>query len=665
MLAPGTRLHELIIKEPLGRGGVGIVYKAEHDSLRQLVAIKEYLPWDLAYRDADDEVRAFPGMEQRFEYLRDKFLEEGQMLAAMARPRAHPNLVEVTDAFRAHNTVYICMRFEHSRTLDDILKTQRLLKETDIRAWFEPLLDGLEHAHNHGIWHRDIKPSNILIRQDNSPLLIDFGAAHWDRPESQVTAIAQYTPDFAAPEQIQRGPKGPWTDIYGMAATWFFVITRQPPHHHVILNQDWMAPYRQHYSQAFLEGLAAGLHPDPHQRPASIAQWRRYFQGLTAAPTVQHTAPTIQQALTEQVVTDVMAPTVASAPMTQPIYSSVAATVPIQTQPLTNQSAPTLVVTNTPSTEADVETKAIWQAATVHMASTDAVTHTVQSPPASSPLPPKPESPIKFWLGLTVGTSVMLLMIAVAGYWWYLRMPGSGPHRHNPEQMMASDWDERGRNPAHNEAEITDNESEPPSVATPTSVGAPVAGAPPETSTVDTRPQFPPVCAQLSTILCQTLLKFHQLAGSKTNFPGSPTLMIDPGGFDHIFKQGEQLAFTITNQGLNSGYLYLDFFDPEGQVLHLMPTINHPDNVLMPGQRHHIGTTDRIQCDRQPEQCLIVQTPPFGQHLITATWSKVPLFPGPRTQQVEASAKYVDDLVTQATGHQHGLNVTTWIITMQ
>ncbi len=291
----GTHLNEFIIRELLGRGGVGIVYAAEHAMLGELFVIKEYLPWDLAYRDAGDRVCPFPGMEQRFEYLRGKFLEEGRMLIEMARPRGHPNLVEVTAAFQANDTVYLCMRFERARTLSDLLLEKPKLNEARIRDWLFPLLDGLAHAHSRNIWHRDIKPSNILIRQtDNSPVLIDFGAAHWHRPNQSVTVIAQYTPDFAAPEQLIGGEKGPWTDIYSMAATWFFAITGNPPRANE-LSSKWYLPYSDQFSLLFLQALHAALKTDPQDRPQTVAAWQALFTRSPApiAPVVPSDAVAI------------------------------------------------------------------------------------------------------------------------------------------------------------------------------------------------------------------------------------------------------------------------------------------------------------------------------------------------------------------------------------
>jgi len=190
-LPPGTRLHSFIIGAPLGRGGVGIVYAAEHEILHETFAIKEFLPNDLARRVAGNRVAALPGKEKAYAALRRKFLEEGQTLVQLARPHPHPNLVQVTDAFHENDTVYLCMRFERGQSLDALVESRGPLGESELMALLLPLLDGLEYAHAHRVWHRDIKPSNILVREDGTPLLIDFGAAHRDRADGVVSVIAQ------------------------------------------------------------------------------------------------------------------------------------------------------------------------------------------------------------------------------------------------------------------------------------------------------------------------------------------------------------------------------------------------------------------------------------------------------------------------------------------
>lgn len=275
-LPTGTQLRELVIRERIGGGGSGLVYLADHSLLGATYVVKEFLPRDLATREADGRVAPLPGKEAHFEHLRKKFLQESRMLQELARPRPHPNLVIIADAFQENGTVYLCMVYEASATLGDFLASKPKLDETRISLWLFPLLDGLAHAHARDIWHRDIKPSNILLRDDGSPLLIDFGAARWVHPDSEQTLIRQLTPQFAAPEQVRHGEVGPWTDIYGMAATWYFALTGQPTWQRA-LPENWHIPYLKTCTQRFLAALSAGLAVEASDRPQSIAAWLREF----------------------------------------------------------------------------------------------------------------------------------------------------------------------------------------------------------------------------------------------------------------------------------------------------------------------------------------------------------------------------------------------------
>ena len=231
-LPVGAILRDFTIQAVIGHGGFGIVYRAGHNELDLTVAIKEYLPVELAVRDGAT-VQPRSGTDRKdFEEGLRRFRDEAQALIDFD---SHPSIVSCRDFFRAHGTAYLVMDYEDGRSLAELLAKRegdgRPFTESDLLAVMTPLLEGLARVHAAGVLHRDIKPSNILIRgRDERPVLIDFGAA------KQVTARfsksqAPYTEGYAALEQVaDTGRLGPWTDLYGVGAVmWRMVAGGNPP----------------------------------------------------------------------------------------------------------------------------------------------------------------------------------------------------------------------------------------------------------------------------------------------------------------------------------------------------------------------------------------------------------------------------------------------------
>lgn len=235
-LPTGTVLREYTLERVLGHGGFGIVYRALHNELRLPVAIKEFLPIELAVREGS-AVRPRRGADSHdFEGGLRRFRDEARALVQL---RTNEHIVKCRDFFRGNGTAYFVMDFEEGQSLAEVLARReaegRPFEESDLLAVMTPLLEGLARVHEAGLLHRDVKPSNILIRKrDERPVLIDFGAA------KQVIAkhsksLAPYTEGYAAPEQLaDAGALGAWTDIYGAGAVmWRMVAGGKPP---------WMPP---------------------------------------------------------------------------------------------------------------------------------------------------------------------------------------------------------------------------------------------------------------------------------------------------------------------------------------------------------------------------------------------------------------------------------------
>src|SRR5215813_7761164 len=196
-LPQNYRLHWYVLERVLGEGGFGITYLARDTNLDQSVAIKEYLPVEIAARRPDASVRArTEDHKERYRWGLDRFIKEARTLARFD----HPNIVRVHSVFEFNGTAYMVMRFEEGETLAAMLERKHALSEAELMRVLMPILDGLELVHNAGFIHRDIKPDNIHIRSDGSPVLLDFGSARYALGHSRTVTIL-VAPGYAPFEQ--------------------------------------------------------------------------------------------------------------------------------------------------------------------------------------------------------------------------------------------------------------------------------------------------------------------------------------------------------------------------------------------------------------------------------------------------------------------------------
>ena len=281
----GTMVQEYRIIEILGIGNFGIVYRAENKYFSEIVALKEFLPSDLARRSEGElSVHALSSeTDKAYQWARHKFLQEAKTLRELGAPDQHPNIVRVIQFIEAYDTAYMVMDFEQGLPLSTILEERAPLIEQEIRGILDALMDGLNRVHGASVWHRDIKPSNILIRPDGSPVLIDFGAARKDISGTDRSTMAIFSPAFAAPEQIYPvGDQGPWTDIYSLGATLYRTVTGKLPINAAKRMQDnayvpVAKAVQGQYSPSFLAAIDAALQFYPKERPQSIVAWKDLF----------------------------------------------------------------------------------------------------------------------------------------------------------------------------------------------------------------------------------------------------------------------------------------------------------------------------------------------------------------------------------------------------
>lgn len=279
-LPAGAKIGRYEVLAVLGQGGFGITYRARDVQLDREVALKEFLPTSLAVRQHGSTVSPrSTRVADDFARGRDRFVAEGRTLATLHRA---PGIVRVFDFLEQNGTAYIVMELLEGETLDRRLGRKGRLEPHEAGWILWTLLDGLEQVHNAGFLHRDIKPSNIMLDEQDHPTLIDFGAARAAMAGQTATMTAIFSPGYAAAEQMSAAGQGPWTDIYGLAATLYHAITgKAPPSAVDRALEDLCEPIAQlagpGFSPGLLAGLDAGLAVRASERPQSIADWRAIF----------------------------------------------------------------------------------------------------------------------------------------------------------------------------------------------------------------------------------------------------------------------------------------------------------------------------------------------------------------------------------------------------
>ncbi len=229
-LAPGSLLAgRYIIGNVLGFGGFGITYKAWDRKLESVVAVKEYFPSGVVNRQPGSQKVVVLSSKSRreFDFGLVRIIEEARN---MAQFNSNKNIVNVFEYFEENNTAYIIMEFLNGQPLSDYMQENGGVlpfdKSIDIIL---NVASALKVIHSKNIIHRDISPDNIYLCKNGNIKLIDFGAAKFSVEQaSNYTIILK--PGFAPPEQYEQVSKqGPWTDIYALGATLYYMLTGRKP----------------------------------------------------------------------------------------------------------------------------------------------------------------------------------------------------------------------------------------------------------------------------------------------------------------------------------------------------------------------------------------------------------------------------------------------------
>jgi len=247
-LPPLAELQELVegyeLQSVLGRGGMGIVYRARQIKLDRLVAIKFLLP----------DLVADPAFPERFE-------REARALAKLD----HPGIIGVHDFGKAGDYFFLVMEFVDGANVRELL-TQGQLSTADVLSFATQLCDALQFAHDHQVVHRDIKPENILIDQDGRVRIADFGLAKMVGQEASAVGLTQTnqalgTPHYMAPEQVVAGDVDHRADLFSLGVVVYEMLTGTLP-----IGRFQPPSSKAPKARAFDAVVMKSLHNDPDER---------------------------------------------------------------------------------------------------------------------------------------------------------------------------------------------------------------------------------------------------------------------------------------------------------------------------------------------------------------------------------------------------------------
>ncbi len=616
-LPDGYKLHWYEIHAILGRGGFGITYLALDTNLNHEVAIKEFLPTELAMRASDSSIHPISDEHtDTFGWGLNRFITEAQTLAQFR----HPNIVLVHSVFEANGTAYMVMEYEKGESLEHVYNLKRLTTEDDLLGILFPLMDGLERIHGAGFVHRDIKPKNIYLRDDGRPVLLDFGSARQALGVETRTLTTLVSPGYAPFEQYnatrESDKQGPWTDIYALGATIYRGVTGKSPvdalsraNAKLESNTDILEPAvevgKDKFSPRFLEAIDQSLRFAPEERPQSIAEWRALLPEWE--DTSGGASPgKISSRMTETVPTYREAPT------------EVAAETALENR-FTDEG--TLIVgdgagrpDDADTTQSPMKRPAVIVVAVVAVIGIGFGVWRMQ---AIDSMPP--EKPVEATTTPAVEPARTGAAPATAGATGEQQTPQPPmPSLREVSALLGTmpcsilQASINGRNLL-----VRGYAADSDVVQRVDRMLGNVAGV----------AEFKNEIQEISGVFCATLeiyapfLKANRSAGYGT--------VIGTPNEGNVFVNGERLVVDLATPTYKS-WLYVDYFAQDGNVVHMMPSPGEEFNQADPLEKFQLGEEGDIG--------LWEVAPPFGIEMIVLLASSTPLFDSPRSQVEKADS---------------------------
>lgn len=253
------------IKKTLGKGGFGITYLAEDLINHGNVVLKEYMPVQYAMKK-EDRIEVLPEYQKEYKSGLKKFLKEAKLMASL---ETVPEIVRVLNYFEEQNTAYLVLEYIRGTSLRAYLEMMdQPMSFREAADFIHPVLTALSCVHKKHILHRDLTPDNILLSENGSLRIIDFGSAR-EYAEDDRTRTVLIKPGYAPLEQYSRqGKQGPWTDIYSLCAVIYEMIMGIPPidaavrakEDQLYLPSMYGAEIRPEEEAALMKGLSVDWH---------------------------------------------------------------------------------------------------------------------------------------------------------------------------------------------------------------------------------------------------------------------------------------------------------------------------------------------------------------------------------------------------------------------
>lgn len=291
------------VDRELGRGGFGVTYRVALHALAQTVVIKTL----------DESFRLNPN----FARSQRQFQDEAKRLALCI----HPNIVRVLDFFTEDGLPFIVMEYVPGPTLDTVVLPASPLPEATAIHYIRQIGAALKVVHLNGLLHRDVKPQNIILRQGTDQVvLIDFGIAREFSPGETQTHTGLVSPGYAPIEQyLPQERRTPATDVYGLAATLYTLVTAEVPVASVLRDRQPLIAPRDlcpGLSAATNQAVLWGMAVEPGDRPPSVDEW------LKRLPDFQSETEPSPNGSTTRSITIPVSPGYASKPRTDVPVSS-------------------------------------------------------------------------------------------------------------------------------------------------------------------------------------------------------------------------------------------------------------------------------------------------------------------------------------------------------